>query len=211
MFKNIYLCSKKYIFMLKNIYLISKYIFIFKKIYIHIQKYWFIYVQKIYIYVPKNIPEQFTAIGQPSFIRGGGVGEGAKKGGTIPEASAWGVFVRRFRRRFRPEEFSSAGDLLWRPTQLYLKRRGWEGRVDGRGKKVLIIALLLLYDASGKCSSIKVFSIFARKLALTSHRSVLTSDSWQPYAGEWTKWNIFAFTIIILWIYQPAFSAMPRL
>ena len=34
----------------------------------------------------------------------------------FPEASAWGVFVRRFRRRFRPEEFSLAGDLLWRST-----------------------------------------------------------------------------------------------
>ena len=50
---------------------------------------------------------------------------------------------------------------------------GGEGRVEGRGKKVLIIALLLLYDASGKCSSIKVFSIFARKLALTTHHSPL--------------------------------------
>ena len=64
---------------------------------------------------------------------------------------------------------------------------GGEGRVEGRGKKVLIMALLLLYDASGKCSSIKVFSIFARKLALTAHRSVLASDRGQPYAGEWTK------------------------
>ena len=39
----------------------------------------------------KNIiPEQFTAIGSPSFIRGrrGRAGRGAKKGGTIPEASA---------------------------------------------------------------------------------------------------------------------------
>ena len=64
------------------------------------------------------IPEQFIAIGPPSFIwRGGGRGGGAKKSVEhFPEASAGGLFVQRFRRRFRPEEFSSAGDLLWRPT-----------------------------------------------------------------------------------------------
>ena len=68
------------------------------------------------ILIKFNIPEQFTAIGPPSFIwRGGG---GAKKIVVehFPEASAGRLFVRRFRRRFRPEEFSSAGDLLWRPT-----------------------------------------------------------------------------------------------
>ena len=49
------------------------------------------------------IPEQFTAIGPPSFIWRGG----AKKivVAHFPEASAWGVFVQRFRRRFRSEEF----------------------------------------------------------------------------------------------------------
>ena len=66
------------------------------------------------------IPEQFTAIGPPSFIWRGG----AKKFVVehFPEASAGGLFVRRFRRRFLPEEVSSAGDLLWRPT---LPKRIW--------------------------------------------------------------------------------------
>ena len=63
------------------------------------------------------ILEQFTAIGPPSFIwRGGGEGQKKIVVEHFPEASAGGLFVRRFRRRFLPEEFSSAGDLLWRPT-----------------------------------------------------------------------------------------------
>ena len=55
MFKNIYLCSKiyiyaqKYKFNLKNIYLFQKKIYLCSKI--------FVYVQKIYIYVPKNLQE----------------------------------------------------------------------------------------------------------------------------------------------------------
>ena len=102
----------------------------------------FIYVQKIYIYVPKNIPEQFTAIGPPSFIRGEGVGSQKRwhysRGIGLflsgDSAGDFGLsFVRRFRRRFRPEEFSSARDSLWRPTQLYLEGRGWEGRGWSRG------------------------------------------------------------------------------
>ena len=126
MFNKMYIYAQKYTFNLKNIYLFSK------NIYIYIQKYWFIYVQKIYIYVPKSIPEQFTAIGQPSFIRGGGVGEPKK--------------VALFQRH-RLEEFSSgdsAGDFGLRsfrrpeiycegPPSFILKRRGWERRGGSRG------------------------------------------------------------------------------
>ena len=62
------------------------------------------------------IPEQFTVKAHPSLFEG--EGEGQKIWGTLsrgfglrsfrPEISAWGVFVGR---RFRPEEFLSAGDF----------------------------------------------------------------------------------------------------
>ena len=43
----------------------------------------------------------------------------------------------------------------------------------------------------------KAYTIFARKLALTvtAHRTVLASDSGQPYAGEWTKWGLHLFLL----------------
>ena len=135
------------------------------------------------------IPEQFTAIGPPSIIWRGG-GGGTKKSGNFPEVSAWGVFVRKFHGRFRPEEFSSAGDLLWRHcTQLHLKGRGLGGGGEGRGGAKKLINKLLLYycssnylrrnlrtktprtDASGKCSSILFASKGAKNCLIFSHSS----------------------------------------
>ena len=139
MFNKIYIYAQKYIFNLKNIYLFSK-----KNIYLCSKVFIYICSKNIYL-CSKNIPEQFIAIGPPSFIRGEGVGS-QKRWHYSRGIGLRSFFVRRFRRRFRPDEFSSAGDLLWRPISFIWRGgggRGGEGR--GEGQKVLIIALLLLW------------------------------------------------------------------
>ena len=128
MFNKIYIHAQKYIFNLKNIYLFSK-----KNIYLCSKIFIYICSKNIYL-CSKNIPEQFTAIGPPSFIRGEGMGEPKK--------------VALFQRH-RPEEFlsgDSAGDFGLRslrrpeiycegPPSFIWREGGLEGRVEGRAKK----------------------------------------------------------------------------
>ena len=80
------------------------------------------------------------------YLKGRGEGRGKKNWGTLsrgfglrsfrPEISAWGVFVGR---RFRPEEFLSAGDFDLGRNLLYLRpktphfQRGREGVRRGGG------------------------------------------------------------------------------
>ena len=99
-----------------------------------------------FVQIWKVYPWAVYCEGPPSFIwrKGGGGGGGAKNlrqkneakkiEEHFPEASAWGVFVRRF----RSEEFSSAGDFglgrnlrYLRPKTPHFSERGREGM--GRG------------------------------------------------------------------------------
>ena len=74
-------------------------------------------------------PEQFTVKAHPALFEGEGRGKKIEE--HFPEASAWGVFVRRF----RPDEFSSAGDFgLGRNRRYLMPKTPYFPEMGGRGK-----------------------------------------------------------------------------
>ena len=105
----------------------------------------------------------------------------------FPEASAWGVFVRRF----RPEEFSSTGDFglgrNFRPKTPHFPERGGEGvgrggggrGRGGRGVNGFTLAHPVLFGNSGRrCRTCQLFYVddFGNLIPIVNTHSVFSEN-----------------------------------
>ena len=143
--------------------------------------------------VRKFIPEQFTAIGPPSFIwRGEGRGEGQKK-------LWWHTFQRLRPEEFRPEippEISAWWVFFGR--RFTVKAHSTNTYTNTNTNTDLPILKILRFVNFGRkllrpkpLESVPQFfkNHFCPKASAhrsrSPHKDVLATDSGQPYAGEW--------------------------